>query len=89
MGIENSFISPKPTFEKRRRYQYRYWSTYSHHLFLKLDNQKTPLVAIQQNINKEINQSIAAKDIKVNINFVEPNANNNDDIIEAEIKEWF
>lgn len=48
---------------------------------------KSPLVAIQQNINKEINQSIAAKDIKVNINFVEPNANNNDDIIEAEIKE--
>lgn len=46
---------------------------------------KSPLVAIQQNINKEVNQNIGAKNIQVNINFVKKDKEN--EIIDAEIKE--
>jgi len=47
---------------------------------------KTPLVAIQQNISKEINQSLQSDNIQIEVNFIS-DKKQDDDIIEAEIKE--
>lgn len=48
---------------------------------------KTPLVAIQQNISKEINQSLQTDNIQIEVNFISDKKQDDDDIIEAEIKE--
>lgn len=43
---------------------------------------KSPLVAIQNNINKEINQQIGAQNLQIEINFIDKKEKN--DIIDAE-----
>lgn len=49
---------------------------------------KTPLVAIQQNISKEINQSLKADNLQIEVNFISSDDKKQDaDIIEAEIKD--
>ena len=48
---------------------------------------KSPLVAIQQNINKEINQSLQTDNIEIEVNFISDKKQDDTDIIEAEIKE--
>ena len=49
---------------------------------------KSPLVAIQQNINKEISQSIQANNLQIEINFVDSKSDDKDnEIIDAEIKD--
>lgn len=47
---------------------------------------KTPLVAIQNNINKEINQGIQAQNLKIDINFIDSDKKEGE-IIDAEINE--
>ena len=48
---------------------------------------KTPLVAIQQNISKEINQSLQTDNIQIEVNFISDKKQDDSEIIEAEIKE--